>query len=275
MTKHSSGRLQNQIAWVSGAASGIGEGVARLFAEEGVSVAVVDVSSDGARRVAEEIAESGGRATPIACDVGDEEQVRDSIEQAVAEFGGLSTLVNCAGIVHIGLLHEYSVEDWDALMKVNVKSIFLSVKHAIPHLKKQSRSYVVNIGSISSFVGQASTPAYTTSKGAVLQLSKSIALDYADIGLRCNCICPGITDTPLLRFHLNKTGDSEGALKERLRRVPMGVALSPRDIAQAARYFCCEDSSGITGTSLIIDCGYTTAAEWTSPEHTAFMDTNS
>ena len=131
---------------------------------------------------------------------------------------------------------------------------------------------MVNIGSVGSFIGQAGTPAYTTSKHAVLGLSRSIALDYAVDGLRCNCICPGITDTPMLRFHLNTTADPEATLAERLRRVPMGVALMPADIARAALYFCCEDSAGITGTSLVVDGGYMTAAEWATSGPTRFAE---
>ena len=156
-------------------------------------------------------------------------------------------------------------------MAINVKSIFLSVKHALPALRKNPRSYVVNIGSISSFVGQSGTPAYVASKGAVLQLTRSIALDYAADGLRANCICPGITDTPMLRYHLNTTPDPEATLRERLRRVPMGVAMLPRDIAKAALYLSCEDSSGITGTSLVVDGGYLAAAEWHATQ-TRFME---
>src|SRR5207302_6592625 len=177
-------------------------------------------------------------------------------------FGGLQILVNCAGIVQVQLLHESSQAEWDHLMAVNVRSIFFSVKHAIPHLRRNDRSYVVNIGSVGSFIGQASTPAYTASKGAVLQLTRSIALDYAADGLRCNCVCPGITDTPMLREHLNMNADPEAALRDRLRRVPMGIALTPQGIAKAVLYFSCEDSVGITGTSLIVDAGYLTAAEW-------------
>jgi NAD(P)-dependent dehydrogenase (short-subunit alcohol dehydrogenase family) len=139
-------------------------------------------------------------------------------------------------------------------------------------LKRNARSYVVNIGSISSFVGQGSTPAYTASKGAVLMLSKSIALDYAADGVRCNCVCPGITDTPMLREHLNKTADPEATLASRLCRVPIGVALKPDDIAKAALYLSCEDSAGVTGTSLVVDGGYLGAAEWEHPGHTRFMD---
>jgi NAD(P)-dependent dehydrogenase (short-subunit alcohol dehydrogenase family) len=265
-------RLQNQAAWISGAASGMGEAVARLFASEGAAVALVDVQANKGRTIAKKIRADGGRAIFIECDVSRENEVRGSIEQAAKEFGGLGIIVNCAGVVQVKLLHQLDEADWDRLMDINVKSIFLSVKHGIAHLKKNPRSYVVNIGSVGSFVGQSSTPAYTASKGAVMMLSKSIALDYAADGVRCNCVCPGITDTPMLREHLNMNPDPEAALRERLRRVPMGVPLSPDDIARAVRYFSCEDSAGITGTTLVIDGGYLTAAEWEHPGKTKFMD---
>jgi NAD(P)-dependent dehydrogenase (short-subunit alcohol dehydrogenase family) len=145
---------------------------------------------------------------------------------------------------------------------VNVKAIFFSVKHGLPYLRRKSRSYVVNVGSISSFVGQAATPAYTASKAAVLGLSRSIALDYASIGLRCNCVCPGITDTPMLHQHLDRTPDPEATLAHRLRRVPMRVSLAPRAVAKAVLFLSCEDSAGVTGTSLVVDGGYLAAAEW-------------
>ena len=203
------------------------------------------------------------------CDVACSDQVRTSIDQTVREFGSLSIIVNCAGIVQVKLLHELDEADWDRLMAINVKSIYLSIRHGIAHLKRNARSYVVNIGSISSFVGQGATPTYTASKGAVLMLSKSIALDYAADGVRCNCVCPGITDTPMLREHLNKTSDPDAMLQARLRRVPMGVPLTPADIAKAVLYLSCEDSAGVTGTSLVVDGGYLAAAEWQHPGHTA------
>jgi NAD(P)-dependent dehydrogenase (short-subunit alcohol dehydrogenase family) len=266
-----SGKLVGRVAWIDGAASGMGEAAARLFAAEGAAVALVDIQRERGERVAQEIVAGGGRAIFIEADVTREDAVRQSIERTAAEFGGLQILVNCAGIVDVKLLHEYSEQEWDRLMAVNVKSIFFSIKHGITHLRKNRRSYMVNVGSISSFIGQGGTPAYTTSKGAVLQLTRSIALDYAADGLRANCICPGITDTPMLRHHVSKTPDPEGTLRERLARVPMGVALTPHDIAKAALYLSCEDSSGITGTSLVVDGGYLAAAEWHSGR-TAFMD---
>lgn len=255
-------RLEGQVAWISGAASGMGEAAAELFAGEGARVALVDLQAEAGQKVAERIAARGGEALFVECDVSGEDQVRDSIEAAAARFGGLQILVNCAGVVDVTPLHEYAGADWDRLMGVNVRSVFHAVKHGLAHLRQNPRSYVVNIGSVGSFVGQASTPAYTASKHAVLGLSRSIALDYADLGLRCNCICPGITDTPMLRYHLATTPDPEATLARRLRRVPLGVALTPADIARAILYFSCEDSAGVTGTSLVVDGGYTTAAEW-------------
>jgi NAD(P)-dependent dehydrogenase (short-subunit alcohol dehydrogenase family) len=266
------GRLQHQVAWVSGAASGIGEGIARLFAREGAAVGLVDVQTAKGKAVLEKIRADGGRGTFIECDVSRPEAVRSSIEQTFREFGGLHIIVNCAGIVQVKLLHELEEADWDRLMDVNVKSIYLSIKYGVGHLTKNPRSYVVNIGSVGSFISQSSTPAYIASKGAVMMLSKSIALDYAAAGVRCNCVCPGITETPMLREHLDKSPDPEGMLRNRLRRVPIGVALAPDDIARAALYLSCEDSAGVTGTTLVVDGGYLAAAEWEHPGKTRFMD---
>jgi NAD(P)-dependent dehydrogenase (short-subunit alcohol dehydrogenase family) len=249
-------RLLGQTAWITGAASGIGAATARLFAEEGANVAAVDIRPVG------DLGATGESMLLIQADVSNEEQVRDSLAQTVSRFEGLHIIVNCAGLVHIKLMHEYEETEWDRLMGVNLKSIFFSVKHGLQYLRWHTRSYVVNIGSISGFVGQAATPAYTASKSAVLGLTRSIALDYAAHGVRCNCVCPGITDTPMLREHLGKTADPEGALAERLRRVPMQLALQPHDIAKSILYLSCEDSAGVTGTSLVIDGGYLAAAEW-------------
>ena len=263
------GKLAGQTAWISGATKGIGEGAALLFAREGAAVAVIGRNEDDGRRVLRAIKRKGGKAIFIRCDVAREEDVRASIEQTVSAFGGLQILVNNAGIVDVRMLHDYTAEQWDRVMDVNVKSIFYAFKHAFPHLRKNRRGYVVNLGSISSFVGQSGTPVYTASKGAVLQLSRSIALDYARYGIRCNCVCPGITDTPMLRQHLNAASDPEALLAERLNRVPLNVALTPADVAKSVLYFSCEDSAGITGTSLIVDAGYLAAAEWdcsASPE---------
>jgi len=159
-------------------------------------------------------------------------------------------------------IEECSAEEWDRVLAVNLKSVFLLVKHALPWLRQSPQPAVVNIGSVSSFIGQQRTPAYVASKGGVLLLSKALALDLATDGIRVNCVCPGITDTPMFRFHLNSTADPERTLGERLRRVPLGRALTPREIADAVLYLAGPESSGITGTSIVVDAGYTAAAEW-------------
>lgn len=267
----SSGRLAGRVAWVSGGTSGIGEAVARLFAAEGARVAVVGRRQQLAKTIADEIVEDGGEAIGLRADVADEDAVRKSLRKTAERFGGLDIVVNNAGMVDVRQLHDYTASQWDQVMNVNVKSMFFAFKHALPFLRKRTRSWVVNVGSISSFVGQAGTPVYTASKHAIVGLTKSIALDYAAAGVRCNCICPGITDTPMLREHLNATPDPEATLAARLKRVPMGVALTPMDVARSVLFFSCDDSAGVTGASLVIDCGYIAAAEWETKGKTAFQ----
>src|SRR3989442_14639729 len=258
------GRLEGKVAWISGATSGIGHATAQLFAREGAKVAVVGKMLALSRPVAAKLKASSFPALAVACDVSREAQVRDSIRRTVQHFGRLDLLINNAGIVQVKPLHQSTEREWDQVMVVNLKSMFFAVKHALPHLRRAGNGCIVNVGSISSFVGQALTPAYTTSKHAVVGLTKSIALDYAADGIRCNCICPGITDTPMLREHLNAQPDPEAALAGRLRRVPMGVSLTPDDVAKTILFLSCDDSSGVTGTTLVIDAGYLTAAEWDS-----------
>jgi NAD(P)-dependent dehydrogenase (short-subunit alcohol dehydrogenase family) len=267
-----SGRLTGKVAWISGANSGIGAAVAELFACEGAKIIATARRSEPGEAVVRKIRERGGDAVFIPADVAEAGQVRHSIEEGVDRFGRLDIVVNNAGMVEVQPLDEYSVEQWDRVMDVNVKSMFLAFKAAYPYLSRHERSWVVNVGSISSHVGQAGTPVYTTSKHAVLGLTRSIALDYARIGLRCNAVCPGITDTPMLREHLNGTCDPEAGLAARLGRVPMGVILTPTDVAKSILFFSCDDSSGVTGTSLVIDCGYLAAAEWDSSGGTAFAN---
>lgn len=256
------GRLQNQVAWISGAARGIGAGAAKLFAEEGAAVVLADVNASGGEELVEALTAKGYKALFVKCDVTCATDVEQSIKAAVDTFGGLHILVNNAAIVDVGMLHEADESTWTQMIDTNVKSIYYSLKCAFAQFEKNGQSYIVNVGSISSLVAQDRTPIYSTTKGAVLQLTRSIAVDYARYGIRCNCVCPGITETPLLRSHIESLHDPEEHLAIRLRRVPLNRILTPYDIGKSILYFSCEDSAGVTGTSVIVDGGYLAAAEW-------------
>jgi len=249
------------VAVVTGAASGIGRGIAEHFAQAGARVAMLDRNQELGRSVCRGIQAKGHTCEFYACDVSSEVEVSRTIENISTRFAAITSLINNAGIVLIKEVEHCSVADWDRVFDVNVKSIFLMVKHCLPFLRKAQGASVVNVSSVSGLVAQKGTPAYVASKGAVLMLSKALALDLARDGIRVNCVCPGITDTPMFHAHVDSTSDPERTLQERTRRVPMARMLSPDEIADAVLYLASERASGITGTELVIDGGYLAAAE--------------
>ena len=255
-------RLEGRVALVSGAGSGIGQGIAELFAEEGARVALLEMDEAKGRETESRIHDAGGEALLVRADVSKEDEVRRAVAVTLEAYGAVHHLVNNAGIVVVKPLEECTEAEWDDVMAVNVKSIFLTVKHTLSALKLADGATIVNMGSVSSFVGQGNTPSYVASKGAVMMLTKALALDYARYRIRVNCICPGITDTPLFRYHVSNAADPEATLESRAARVPLGRFLTPRDIAKAALYLSTDDSSGITGIAHLVDAGYLAAAEW-------------
>ena len=257
-------RFRGRVAMVTGAGSGIGFSIAESFAREGAAVAVLEQDQTKGEGAAARIRAGGGVCAFFRSDVAIEGEVAGAVELAVAQFGAVHHLVNNAGVVLVKPVQDTTVEEWDRVMDVNVRSIFLTAKFCLEALRSVDGATIVNIGSVSSFVGQKHTPAYVASKGAVALLSKALALDFAEFGIRVNCVCPGITDTPMFREHVSKTPDPGRTLKERCNRIPLGRMLTGSDIANAVLYLSGPESSGITGTTLTVDAGYLAAAEWSN-----------
>jgi NAD(P)-dependent dehydrogenase (short-subunit alcohol dehydrogenase family) len=258
--------LSGKAAIVTGAGLGIGRGIALALAGAGAAVMVADVNDEAGAETAEAIRSRGGQSQFVHADVAHEEDVRSLIDAAAAHFGRLDIVVNNAGIVAVQTVEASSAADWDRVMAVNVSSIFLTTKYALPHLRRAGGGAILNMASVSSFVAQQGTPAYCASKGAVLMLTKALALDYGPERVRVNCLCPGITDTPMLRYHARHARDPEAHLRQRLQRVPTGEMLYPEDMGRAAVYLCSDDAIGITGTSLVVDGGYIACAEFSQGE---------
>ena len=247
-------RLEGKVALITGAAHGMGAEEARLFAREGAKVVIADIREDDARKVEAEISEAGGESMVIMLDVSQEDQWQTSVAAIVARFGRLDILVNNAGISGSGERDSGSTEAWDRLMDINAKSVFLGMKHAIPEMEKNGGGAIVNISSISGFVGQeAIHPGYNASKGAVRLFTKYTAVQFAKEGIRANSIHPGALDTDLIADVL---GTPEGRAAS-VSKVPLGRIGNAEDVANAALFLASDDSSFVTGSELIVDGGLT------------------
>jgi len=258
-------KLLGKVAIVTGAASGIGRASAIAFAREGAKVVVADWNEQGQQTVNAIIAE-GGEAFFVKADVAKESDIRRMIEDTIALWQRIDILFNNAGVVMVKPLEQMTEDEWDRVMAINVKGAFLAIKHAVPHIRRiGGGGAILNTGSIGSFTGQLGTPVYSASKGAIALLTKSLALDYGRDRIRVNCICPGITDTAMLREHMGHEAEGEANIRARLSRVPTGEILSPEDVARAALYLVSDDSKGITGILHVIDGGLIAASEYNIP----------
>ena len=250
-------RLDGKVCFVTGGASGMGRVATGVFCREGARVAVADVSAAAAEAAATEACSGGGDAFAVPCDVTREEQVRAGIAATVERYGRLDVLYNNAGIM---MAEDHSVVDteewvWDRTLAVNLKGIFLCCKHGIPEMIKGGGGSVINIASFVALVG-CSVPqdAYTASKGAIIALTKSLAVQFGPRGVRSNAICPGPIETPLLTEWLLK---DEEAKRVRLARNPTGRFGRPEDIVNAGVYLASDESTWTNGAVLVIDGGIT------------------
>ncbi len=251
-------RLKNKAAIVTGAGAGIGRAVSLLLAREGASVLVADIDETGEEETARTIREAGGEAAFQRVNVAMAAEAEAMVAAALDKFGGLDILVNNAGIWTRGVVTELSEEDWDRVMDVNVKGVFLCSKYAIPRMVEGGGGSIINMSSVGGFIGAADYGAYNPSKGAVVMLTKNMALDFARDNIRVNCVCPMLTDTQMSRDIIGaQGGDPESMRKVYERRIPLGRLGKPEDVAYGVLYLASDESSFVTGTSLFIDGGYT------------------
>ncbi|NQW22809.1 MAG: glucose 1-dehydrogenase [SAR202 cluster bacterium] len=247
-------RLEGKVALITGGANGMGAEEAKLFAREGAKVAIADLREEDGKKVEAEIAEAGGQATFVALDVSKEDQWERAVAQVVAKFGKLDILINNAGISGSAEKDLGSTEAWDRLMDINAKGVFLGMKHAIPEMEKAGGGAIVNISSISGFVGQSYIhPGYNASKGAVRLVTKAAAVQHAKSNIRVNSVHPGSMPAMLTS---GVRGDG-GSQEARLAAIPMGREGRPIEVANAVLFLASDEASYITGTELLVDGGFT------------------
>lgn len=252
------GRLEGKAAIVTGGASGIGKATVERFLEEGARVAVVDLSEDSCKAMAKELEARGKDALFVTGDVSRHDDVRKMVKKAREGLGRVDILVNNAGILVEGTVEQVSEESWDKIMAINVKGVFLMCKEVVPIMLQQGGGVIVNNASCSGLVGDRNAIAYNTSKGAVVLMTKCLALDYALKNIRVNCVCPGEIDTPMFRQEAKaRNKPVEEYRKELCEYHPIGRLGVPREVANAILFLASEDSSFVTGTALSVDGGYT------------------
>ncbi len=248
--------MKNKVALVTGAASGIGQESALKLAAEGASVCVSDVNIQGGEETVQLILDAGGKAIFVSCGVTDADEVNAMIKKTINTFGRLDAAVNNAGISGslVKRIHEVDDEVFDQIMSINVKGVWLCMKAELSIMLEQGIGSIVNIASVAGLIGSPKGAAYTASKHAVVGLTKSAALDYAKLGIRVNAICPGYTETPMVK---SITDENPAMQQITVRAIPMRRLGQPTEIAEGVLWLCSDASSFVTGHQLVLDGGLT------------------
>lgn len=247
--------FSGKVAFVTGGSAGMGAATVKAFAEAGAAVAIVDRDADAARRFAAELDDEGHRALGIACDVSDEEQVKDAVDETVAAFGSLDMAFNNAGIMLPPVdSADETAEAFDTIVAVNLRGVWASMKHELAQMRTQGSGAIVNCSSLGGLVGGSGRATYHATKHGVLGQTKSVALQYAPLGIRVNAVCPGTIDTPMVeRMTAGGELDPEAAIAT----IPMGRLGRPEEIAAAVLWLCSDAANYVTGVALPVDGAYT------------------
>ncbi|MFD0960793.1 SDR family NAD(P)-dependent oxidoreductase [Paenibacillus chungangensis] len=243
-----------KTAIVTGGGSGIGEAIVRELATQGANVVIADVNEEASSKLAACLQSGGASVVAMTADVSKEEDVRGVIQETVARFTGIDIVVNNAAAIMPKFLEAFQEDEWDRMMDVNLKSVFLMVKHAILELKL-SQGTIVNMASLNGLVGQKMNPVYAAAKGGIVALTKSLALDYAPYGVRVNCICPAGVSTPLLQQWIGEQEDSAAAVQQLNDMHALGRPATAEEVAQAVLFLAGHTSGFITGVALPVDGG--------------------
>ena len=248
---------QHKSVLITGGGSGIGEALSKAFASNGTTVHILDQNLENAKQVADDIKKMGQLAKAYLCDVSDQDQVKKVVSE-ITDNSGLDVLINNAGIAHVGNLEGTSESDLDRLYSVNVKGVYNCMFAAIGHMKAQGKGVILNMASIASSVGISDRFAYSMTKGAVLTMTYSVAKDYIDKGIRCNCISPARVHTPFVDGFIAKNyPGNENEMFEKLSKTqPIGRMGKPEEVAQLALFLCSDEAAFITGTDFPIDGGF-------------------
>jgi NAD(P)-dependent dehydrogenase (short-subunit alcohol dehydrogenase family) len=247
--------LANKVALITGGASGIGRATAILFAQEGAAVVLADINVEQGQSVVAEIEAAGGKAIFFHCNVARADDCRAAVERTIAAFGGLHILFNNAGIIRRADVLGTTEEEWDRVMAVNVKSVFLMSKYAIPHMEKAGGGSIINTSSGWGMRGGGNAVSYCASKGAVTNMTRAMAIDHGAQNIRVNAVCPGDTDTPMLRSEARQLGQDEESFMAEAAERPLRRYAQPLEIAQAVLYLASDTASYVTGAALVIDGG--------------------
>ncbi len=247
--------FKNKVVLITGAGSGIGRKTAIMFTERGAKVGVNDISEEGGKETVEIIKSQGGEAVFILGDISIPSEAEKIIKEIVNAYGRLDILVNNAGIVLVGKVENTSEEDFEKTMRINVKGPFLLSKYAVQQMKKQGGGVIVNVSSEAGLKGIPDRFAYSVSKGALISLTKSIAIDYAKENIRANCVCPGTTYTQGLAERLKKLSNPDEVLKQMAERRPLGRLGREEEIAFAILFAACDEAAYMTGSIINIDGG--------------------